>query len=152
MKCKHIERKIIDYLEGNVSKSEQTQIEEHVRKCKKCTMMLQEFSSLWDYVTSPAKPELNPFFWTRLQAEISEREKAKMAYFVIFESAYKYLKPAVCTGLLVFGIVFGYNLGKSYVDVRMLQQEVEEPVYVTMFDYLPEGSIGDIYLNYYNEY
>jgi len=151
MNCKHVENKIIDYLERNVSGIERTQIEEHVRGCKKCAVIVKEFSSLWNYATSPPDSELSPYFWSRLRAKISEYERKKVFPPGIFENVLRFLKPAAYALLFIFGIVFGFSLGESYLDMRMFRQEIEEPIYIEVFDNLPEGSIGEVYLNYYNE-
>lgn len=151
MNCKHVENKIIDYLERDVSGIERTQIEEHVRGCKKCAVIVKEFSSLWSYATSPPSSELSPYLWSRLRAKISEYEREKVFPAGIFENVLRFLKPAAYALLFIFGIVFGFSLGESYLDMRMFRQEVEQPIYIEIFDNLPEGSIGEVYLNYYNE-
>ena len=151
MNCKHVENKIIDYLEANVSDRERTQIEGHLRRCKKCAVIVKEFSSLWDYTASPPSSELSPYFWSRLRAKISEYEREKVFHAGIYDNALRFLKPAACALLFIFGIIFGFKLGESYLDMHMFRQEVEQPIYIEIFDNLPEGSIGEVYLNYYNE-
>ena len=151
MNCKYIENNIIDYLEGKVSEEEQNKIEEHLIKCGKCRMLVKEVSSVWNYVVSSAKSELSPYFWTKLQRKILEYERPKI--WNIFENPLKYLKPVAFGLIFIAGIFFGYKLGDSYVSKEMSSylEEFDENVYFEIFDDIPEGSIGDAYINFYKE-
>ena len=71
----------------------------------------------------------------------------------MLENPLKFLKPAALGLLFAVGIFFGYEIGKSYVDSGMsiYQEKFDEPAYFKVFDELPEGSIGDAYINFFNE-
>jgi len=151
MNCKYVENNIIDYLEGKVSEKERTEIENHLIGCEKCRMLVKELSSVWNYVVSPAESELSPYFWTKLHRKILEYERPKA--WSIFENPIKYLKPVAYGVLFAVGIFFGYELGDSYVSEEMsgYLEEFDENIYLDIFDEVPEGSIGDAYINFHNE-
>ena len=153
MNCNYIKNSIIDYLEGNISEKERVEIENHLPGCEKCRILVKEVSSIWNDMVSPSEPEISPFFWQKLQRRILEYERSERWYIKIIENPFKYLKPVTVGLLFAVGVFFGYELGNSYINREMsiYQEEFDENIYIKVFDSIPEGSIGDAYINFYNE-
>ena len=154
MSCKYVENKIVDYLEGKVSEEERIKVEDHLLKCRRCRTMVKEVSSVWDYMITPTMSELSPYFWTKLHRRILKYEKPKVWYVPLLGKPIKYFRPAIIAALFIFGVFFGYKLGDSYVnkEVSLYQEKFDENIYFKVFDELPEGSIGDAYVNFYQEF
>lgn len=149
MNCKYVEENIVGYLEGNIPEGRKMKFDEHLRECEKCRKMAEEFSSAWGYLRSPAPKEVSPYFWTRLRARIDEYEKKKS----FIGSPVKFLEPAMYSLILAVGLFAGYSLGSTYVEQgkTALGGMAEDEMYMKVFDELPEGTIGEIYINSFNE-
>lgn len=154
MECKYVENKIIDYLEGKISGVDREKFEGHLQECEKCRLVMNNVSSAWNSLTSSMKLELSPYFWSKLHNRILEYEKPGVLRFPVFEKPLKYFKIAMVTAIFIFGIFSGYKLGISYIskELNYYQEKLDETFYSNVFDELPEGSIGEIYANFYKEF
>lgn len=154
MECKYVENKIIDYLEGKISIEDREKIDGHLKECENCRLLMNNVSSVWNSLTSSTKLELSPYFWTKLYNRILECEKTRVLRFPVFEKPLKYFKIAMVTAIFIFGIFSGYKLGSSYInkELNIYQVKYDETFYSNVFDELPEGSIGELYANFYKEF
>ncbi|HOK56295.1 MAG TPA: hypothetical protein PKV21_02095 [bacterium] len=92
MKCKNVEKNILDYIEGKVKEKEK--IREHLEKCLKCRNLYKEFLLI---LNSLPKEEFSGFdenFW-----------KEKFKYIQAKQSLHIKLKP-VFAGISLFLIFF----------------------------------------------
>ena len=154
MECKYVENKIIDYLEGKISGEDREKIGGHLKECEKCKLLMNNVSSVWNSLTSSPKFDLSPYFWSKLHNRILEYEKPRVLRFPVFEKPLKYFKIATVTAIFIFGIFSGYKLGVSYMnrEFNLYQERFDEAFYLKVFDELPEGSIGKIYVNFFKEF
>ena len=149
MNCKFVEKNIAGYVEGRIPEEQRIKFDKHLRECGKCRKMVEEFSSAWSSLTSSPPEEVSPYFWTRLKARIDEYEKKKSSS----ASPVRFLEPAVYSLILVVGLFAGYSLGNSYVEKGRTAGDMmaEDEMYIDVFNELPEGTIGEIYLSTFNE-
>ena len=152
MNCKYVENNVINYFEGNVSENERIRMKEHLNKCKKCRIFAKEISSIWNSVISPASTELSPYFWTKLHNRILEYEQPKT--WTLFENPLRYLKPMGYGLLLCLGVFLGNKIGDSYTNKEMSAnlERFEINPYLEVFSGLPEGSIGEAYINLHRDF
>ena len=63
------------------------------------------------------------------------------------------MKPLAYALLLGLGIFLGNRIGNSYSDKYMSAEleKTEFDPYIEVFNGIPEGSIGDIYNNFYKD-
>ena len=155
MKCEELELYLIDFTEKNIPAEKNVLIKEHIKKCKKCKNLFEEFSGLWEIVNLPVEEELSPYFRAKLKSRIKDYEKP--VFSKTTSPLVKYLKPVVVGLLFIFGIFLGIELGKyPMVEERftITQEQQENPFqidYLSLFDDIPEGTFGYNYLNLQNE-
>ena len=148
MNCKDIEQSLIAFSEGTLSGSDRKRFEEHLKECPSCAQLAAAFPALWEQVAAPADAELSPCFRTRLQGRIDEYERSARSKTAV-SFAFRIIKPVAHAALLVFGIVSGYALGSYYTEITALEEAVRTPAYVQTFEALPEGSLEEVYYNFY---
>lgn len=111
MKCNTIHKKLIFYLDGELSPKEMEDIKNHLSECKACAAFAEELKKTQAILNAEKSNELNPFFYTRLKAKMEAEESVN--YTPRWQSAWvRILQPAAFSILLIAGIYFGSKIGK----------------------------------------
>ena len=61
MKCKKVKNHLINYLEGTIPAEKKELLDNHIKDCKKCRILIQEFSGLWEMTAMPVTENVSPF-------------------------------------------------------------------------------------------
>lgn len=111
MKCKTLHKKLIFFLEGELSDNEAQEIKVHLNECAGCAAFAEDLKKTLGIIQAEKSPEVNPFFYTRLKARLENQAKkaAKPAGFPVWE---KVLQPAFFSLLLLAGIYTGIKIGQ----------------------------------------
>jgi len=155
MKCEKLEQHLIEFAERKIPASKEIIIREHIKKCEKCKILFEEFSGLWEMVNLPDEEVLSPYFEAKLKRRIEEYEKPAFPKTLI--PSIKYLKPVIVGFLFILGVLFGIELGQYPTleeNFTMVQEQKVIPDqihYLSLFDDIPDGSIGYTYLNLQDE-
>ncbi len=128
MRCKAIHKKLIPYLDGELSPAEMKQVKMHLAECNECVVFAKELSNAQAIINTEKSQEINPFFYSRLNTKI-EAEDAASAIPAIQTAWAKVLQPALFSILLIAGVYLGSIIGKP------------EPVNVTVAKYSNEQII-----------
>jgi anti-sigma factor RsiW len=111
MKCNTIHKKLIFYLDGELSPKEMQDIKNHLSECQECVSFAEELKKMQAILTAEKSVEPNPFFYTRLKAKMEAEESVH--YTPGWQPVWvKVLQPAVFTVLLIAGVYFGSKIGK----------------------------------------
>jgi len=115
MECKSLHKKIIFFLEGELSAEEMEQMKLHLSECGDCAAFAREMEKTFAILQSEKSPAINPFFYTRLKAKM-ENQAAEQN--VIFRNPVwaRILQPAFFSVLLLAGIYMGIKIGQPTVN------------------------------------
>ena len=155
MECKNFQKHLIFYLEETIAPEKKSLFDEHVKNCSHCSLLLSEFSGIWDRMSEPGQEELSPYFSTKLMNRITEYEKTSVFSFTTLGN--KILKPVFIGAVCILGIFLGYNLGSFSSDIQSppLTSEISEThyteTYLSLFNDIPEGTFADLYFTVINE-
>ena len=75
MKCKKTEFFLSKSLDGLLTGKETEALEEHLKGCSACRKKREEYAFIADTLGSGDFPEVNPYFWERLQPRLKESRK-----------------------------------------------------------------------------
>lgn len=111
MRCKTLHKKIIFFLDGELSAHEMEQMKVHLLECNECSAFAEDMKKTLGVLETEKSHEINPFFYTRLKAKIENRASAQNERFrrPVFA---RILQPAIFSILLIAGIYSGIKIGK----------------------------------------
>lgn len=110
MSCRTIHKKLIFFLEGDLSKPEAEAVSAHLAQCPECAAFFEDMKKTLHILQEEKSPDINPFFYTRLRARMENEaeEVTRPAGFSLWE---RVLQPALFTMLLLAGIYAGMKIG-----------------------------------------
>ena len=111
MNCQLCQKESDAYREGRLPADTRTQVETHLRVCKKCAESYK-LQTLAERVINKEKELLpNPFLQTRIMAQIENLETSRNRVIPTYMRA---LRPAVITTSLAAAIFLGVIMGNIY--------------------------------------
>ena len=131
MKCKNVENRIIDFLEGSLSNTEMQLVKKHLTTCNHCTKIHDETKELLEafLLTEKAIPSenLNPSFFSMLEEEKqlqSETNLSKPIYKLSWKNAFQI---AASIALLLTGYFLGNYSQEQHTqkEIAVLQHETQ---------------------------
>lgn len=75
MKCKKTETFLSKSLDGLLTDEEKDALEEHLKGCSSCKKKREEYVFIAETLGREDFPEVNPYFWERLQPRLKESRK-----------------------------------------------------------------------------
>lgn len=75
MKCKKIERLLLQSFDGLLKEKETKELENHIKGCSLCQEKRKQYQAILDSLKLKDWPEPNPYFWERLQPKLKEKQK-----------------------------------------------------------------------------
>jgi hypothetical protein len=111
MNCKTLHKELIFFIEGDLPSEKAEQIKAHLNKCGNCAAFAEEMKKTLGILEVEKSPKVNPFFYTRLKAELENRELAESTTFKMPVCA-KVLQPVLFSILLIVGIYSGIKIGQ----------------------------------------
>lgn len=128
MKCKTLHKKLIFFLDGDLPALQMKEIQNHLADCKTCAAFAEDLKKTLDSIEMEKKPEISPYFYTRLKAKLENQAAEQSPAFGRIILA-RVLQPAIFSILLIFGIYTGIKVGqpastKQYTVTLMQNQEI----------------------------
>jgi len=77
MKCRQIEKMISRHLDGRLPPEDESAMQRHLAECPACRRLLEEYRLIREDLSAEPFPELNAFFWERLQPRLRQPGKAE---------------------------------------------------------------------------
>jgi len=111
MNCNSIHKKLIFFLDGDLTVKEAEEVSAHLAQCGKCAAFAEDMKRTLGIVELEKSPEVNPFFYTRLKARI-DKEKENIIRPAGSPMWEKVLQPAIFSLLLLAGIYTGIKIGQ----------------------------------------
>lgn len=157
MDCKKIKKKLLLFLDNELSESQRNEIQHHLADCPDCSIHLKKLASIWERPTAIATIEPSPWLWSRIAAQLSASKKQSDLLAGFWESITSYVVPVAATAIVVIGILAGTYLGtlpkasgpdfSGQEPLLAAKTELIKTSHLDAFDDLPPASIGGAYLS-----
>ena len=153
MTCKQVQKKLSAFIDNELNQERANLIHEHLKDCPKCAEELEAINSVWDFMETGEQVEPSPYFWTRLSAEITHREREDRLKQNFWRKLLSNPVPLAAAAALIVGLIFGNFVGKALypTEVYANGNGPEEALALNTFDDLPSGSLGEAYYSLLSE-
>jgi anti-sigma factor RsiW len=159
MKCHQIENKLCAYQDGELSASENEQVERHLAGCHACREQHVKLQQVWKNLGEMSEIQPTAGFYERVSRKINPASERGVWGTLPGSWGWKGLpSPAIVSVILAIGIVCGTFIGNSLINEQTLHNAVahaEEGLLSSLraFDPVPPGTLADNYerLLSYNE-
>jgi len=159
MKCQTIEIKLSAYQDGELSASENEQVERHLVGCPSCREQHVKLQQMWQALGDQAVIRPTPGFYKRVSQKIGQTTGKGVFGFRWGNWGVRVLpSPVLATVILAIGIVCGTYIGNSFIKIQPLHNVAAYPEEgflssLKVFDPVPPGTLADSYerLLSYNE-
>lgn len=128
MKCKEIDRFLIEYHEDALSPDKKKQVEEHLAGCEGCRLRLEEIQHAYKMLAKDETPQPDENFWVNFLPQVRSRIEAKEKPRTIFQPKVKW---AVGLASMLLAVIVG-SLLFTKDNQTLVQQEVEQPLETTL--------------------
>jgi anti-sigma factor RsiW len=109
MKCKTVHNKLIFFLEKELPEAEMNAVQAHLAGCPDCALFAEDLKKTLSILETDKKPELNPFFYTRVKARLEQPATRLSGRPVLV----RVLQPVAFSVILLLGIYAGIRLGNT---------------------------------------
>ena len=159
MKCHAIEKKLSAYQDGELSASENEQIERHLAGCHSCREQHVKLQQAWQALGEMAEIRPSLGFYKRVFQKIGQTpEKGVLGSRWGNWGLRALPSPVFASVILAIGIVCGTYIGNSFIKIQPLHNVAAYPEEgflssLKVFDPVPPGTLADNYerLLSYNE-
>jgi len=117
MKNNCIHKDLIFYLDNELSVEKRTAVEKHLQECADCRSFFAFLQDGMQVIEKEKKPEVSPFFYTRLSARLEEKPEYQTK-----NQWVRLAQPAFFSLILVLGIYGGSKLGSKASSAKVNQQ------------------------------
>lgn len=159
MKCQTIEKKLSAYQDGELSASENEQIERHLVGCHSCREQHVELQQTWQALGEMAEIRPSLEFYKRVFQKIGQKSEKGVLGPVLGSWRLRVLpSPVIASVILAIGIVCGTYIGNSLFPFEPFHSAAafSDGGFLSslrVFDPVPPGTLADGYerLLSYNE-
>ena len=113
MKCKEVNKKLLSYINNDLSNFENENIKNHLKNCKTCYEISSELHTTMNLFDDRITLQPNPFLYTRILQKLNN-SKTIQGNYSIFPVFKKVLQPVIFSLLLMFSVFLGIKLGNTY--------------------------------------
>jgi hypothetical protein len=144
MKCKRFEKRILDFIVGEINEEKKKELRKHIEKCEKCRKLYNDFLFIINNSKKIESPILEENFWkAKLNLIIEKGEN----YILKFKPAYLGVPLFILTFTLV--LLFKIYLpAKKYPSVKLADSNYEllfsEDEIIKYIDYIGEEEVEKI--------
>ena len=145
MRHKSIRKKLLRYLDNDLSDGEMQHVQRHLESCQSCQDDLKTIESLWRIDRPIERMTAPPFLWTRISTRLEEEERQSFVS-IIKDALLPALRPAIIIAGLLLVLVGGMELGNMITlsaddRAEILIDNTMENFGLSYFEVLPPGSI-----------
>jgi len=114
MKCEHIEELLSPYLEDELSREEKRAVEEHVKSCESCSLLLSNLKEATESLVSLPELEVSQGLLNRLYSIPGKKKRFSLALDFFLRPS---LQPvfAVIAAVLILGSFYFFNPNKKSI-------------------------------------
>jgi hypothetical protein len=143
MNCRLFHKNLIGYLEKAVSGDVHVQMDKHMESCAGCQKLLKEVSSTYGVWDAVPVPELNPFFYTRVEQKYKTPLPSVTPLYWIWK-----LRGVATVALMVIGVGIGITIGTSLSSQSTTETSLNRDEIIKAYasDYYLSKTTADTYL------
>ncbi len=153
MTHRNVQNQLLLYLDGELSESVRSDIEQHLIQCDACQAYLVSLKSVW-LTPSRIAVETPPHLWSQVAARLYESKKTSPLRGSLTDRNPWLIPSSLMAATLFVGIMIGAYLGNLSAPSVTAQvavvaadtDSVLNAAYVDSFKDIPAGSIGSVYL------
>lgn len=121
MKCKEVNKKLVSYINNELSNTENENVKSHLESCAICNEIVVELQNTMNLFDDRITLQPNPFLYTRILQELNilHTVQDNNGFLPVFK---RVLLPVIFSLLLIFSVFLGITLGNIY---ETNQQEKE---------------------------
>lgn len=145
MKHKIIQKKLLRYLDNDLSEREKAKVRSHLENCRSCREALKVVESIWIPEQPIDRKTAPPFLWTGISTRLrSEEEQGVLGE--IKKPGQAAFRPLIMVAVLVLIFFSGIKLGNlitgsSRVGTDISTERITDNFGMVYFEILPPGSI-----------
>ncbi len=119
MKCTEINKNLIFYIGGELSSEKKKIVKKHLDECDKCKHLFNEMEKTLGIIEKEKKPEINPFFYTRVKTKIENVKESSLS--PVFRPAFmRIFQTSIAVALIAFSVFIGVKMGDNYLKSSMV--------------------------------
>lgn len=150
-KCAEIENRLIEFVEGELSRENLKEFEDHLANCSDCCELVARFESVYRATEAEPALEISSDFYAKVQAKVDDYEENHVSLSDILMIFSGKLKPAFAVLSLTIAIAVGYIMGHGITDSRIYEANGSEDLLsdyynLEMFEAVPDNSLPGLYL------
>ena len=156
MKCGKVTKKLLLFLDKELSEKESSAIQEHLNHCPNCSRranVLTEFYSPLENIETVNSPA---FLWEKLYQKITDYENNRNPVIQFFETVPRYATAFAMIVIFFMAVLTGIYLGsnsnlQSSTTLAVAaeisaEEEFVKATHINSFDDIPSESVGGVYL------
>jgi hypothetical protein len=121
MNCRLFHKNLVAYIEQAVPDDVHVQMDKHLESCNGCQKLLQEIRTTYGVWDTVPVPELNPFFYTRVEQKLQNTFlSATPSIYWIWK-----LRSVATIVLMVIGIGVGITIGINLSSQSVTQKSAD---------------------------
>jgi predicted anti-sigma-YlaC factor YlaD len=145
MDHKAIQKKLLRYLDDELSEQEKVKVQRHLERCETCREALQTIELMWATERPIERKTAPPFLWTRIAARL--QSQTELEIFKGLGNPVRWvLRPVMTVVVLLFIFFSGIQLGNLMTGntgkaSALSTEKVTDNFGMNYFEILPPGSI-----------
>ena len=144
--CKFIQNHLISVAEDGPTGVTFPGLRGHLDSCPECAALVRRFSEAWEDPDTSLGLEPSPDFFQGLIRRVEAEEGSYPGRPGVLANAWRLLRPATVTVLLLAGMFAGHELGKKRQPILAPEAVFADRV-LQSFDSIPPGSVADFYVS-----
>ncbi|MDH7513926.1 MAG: zf-HC2 domain-containing protein [Clostridiales bacterium] len=144
--CRAVERNLVEMAENHLDKKTRQKLKEHLEQCERCARLSRSFSRAWQTVFFQEEAGFSPASLVNLMRRVTAYDEHSSRWQEILYPAWRFLRPALMTLLLLAGIFAGHQLGKISPERGRPEDSFARRLLGTLED-IPRGSVADFYIS-----
>ena len=123
MKHKIVQKKILRYIDGDISEKERQEIESHLQHCKSCRKDVELLSGVWDSSQLLNRARPSPFLWNKISTRLAGKNRkgrvSNMLWLFIRQAA----RPVFTVVIVLLGLFIGFRIGGRLIKQKPSKQQ-----------------------------
>ena len=109
MKCRNINRELLDYADGKLDETRRLVVENHMTSCKSCQEFTDKLRESLKTIEEEKSVEFDPYMFTRTMATIDTMERRN--HLIVKRRIWQ---PAMVAVFLFLIVLAGIHIGRDY--------------------------------------
>jgi len=111
MKHKEIRKKLLRYIDVELSEKERAEIQLHLERCEQCRRDFQLLSGAWNLAQPIKRVQPSPFLWNKISARLDGKTQKGRLVDKVELFVRQTARPALTAAIVMLGLFIGIKLG-----------------------------------------